>query len=115
MYIETGRSATSAGTIAFSIGGVATTATRNWKVRPEIYNRARYNISNINQQVTILQQILKIGASICSFLQCCEKITGFKLYSMSFGRLELAQGAICLYNLPVGKTCLGKIEVLANP
>ena len=70
------------------------------KLTPQISNRWRYSISNINQQLTICQQMLKTWSSyfyLC--LQCYEK-TGC-IYSETFCSsiclLKLPQGVIYLY------------------
>ena len=52
------------------------------KMESQISNRGRCIISNINQHLTICQQMLKI---VCvHFLQYCEKIGAFIVYSLSF-------------------------------
>ena len=59
-------------------------------VKPQIYNRGRYSISNINQQLTICQQMLKIWC-IHLFLFCnfMKKIGAFIVYSLSFNLANL--------------------------
>ena len=53
------------------------------QVSPQISNRGRYGISNINQQLTICQQMLKIWCiNLFLFLQCCEK--NWCIYSIIF-------------------------------
>ena len=43
-------------------------------LRPQIFNKGRYSISNINQQLTICRQMLKTWwVNLFVFLQCCVK------------------------------------------
>ena len=79
----------------------------------QISQRGRYSMSNINQQLTNCQKMLKIWCiRLILFLQCCEK--NLCIYSIffvfQFGTLKLAQGAIYLHLISVVHTSDGKCE-----
>ena len=57
---------------------------------PQISNRGRYSISNINHQLTICLQMLKFGASIFFFFcNVLNKIGAFIVYFLSFNLADL--------------------------
>ena len=70
----------------------------NQNVYSQISNRGRYSISNIKQELTICQQMLKIWCIHLSFFEMCKKFVHLNyILCFSFGRLKLARGAIYLY------------------
>ena len=67
-------------------------------LKPQISNRGRYSISNINQQLTICQQMLKIWCIhlFLFFFNAVKKFVAFIVYSLSFNLADLNWPKYCI-------------------